>query len=253
MRSVRAGDRLPSLGGSEGEPGPARDPGILYLISTPIGNLEDISLRAIRCLREVDWIAAEDTRHTGILLRENGISRPMISCHAHNEHERTPQLVSRLKAGETGALVTDAGTPGISDPGYLLARAARAAGIKIEVIPGPSAVLTALLASGLPCERFCFLGYPPPKGAARDRFLAETLGAGRTAVLFESPHRIARLLEELAKIDPEREVAVCRELTKKFEEVLRGSAAALARELAAKPRRGEFTVVIAHRKEGDHA
>jgi 16S rRNA (cytidine1402-2'-O)-methyltransferase len=253
VRSVQAGKRFPSLDGSEFEPGPVRGPGILYLVSTPIGNLEDISLRAIRCLREADWIAAEDTRHTGILLREHGISRPLISCHAHNEHERTPQLVARLRAGETGALVTDAGTPGISDPGFLLARAARAEGVRVEVIPGPSAVLTALLASGLPCERFCFLGYPPPKGAARSRFLADALGAGRTVVLFESPHRILRLLEEIAGMEPEREIAACRELTKKFEEVARGSAIELARDFAARPRRGEFTIVIDHRREGEHA
>lgn len=253
MRSVRVGVPSASLGGSEGEPGPAKGPGTLFLVSTPIGNLEDISLRALRCLREVDWIAAEDTRHTRILLQEHGIATPLISCHAHNEHERTPQLVARLLTGENGALVTDAGTPGISDPGFLLARAARAAGIAVHVIPGASAVLTALLASGLPCERFCFLGYAPPKGAARGRFLADALDAERTTVLFESPHRIRRLLGEIAERDPEREIVVCRELTKKFEEILRGNAADLGRELDAHPRKGEFTVVIAHRRKGEHA
>jgi 16S rRNA (cytidine1402-2'-O)-methyltransferase len=201
----------------------------------------------------VNWIAAEDTRHTRILMQEHGIVAPLISCHAHNEHERTPQLVARLVAGESGALVTDAGTPGISDPGFLLARAARTAGIAVHVIPGASAVLMGLLASGLPCERFCFLGYPPPKGAARGRFLAEALAAERTTILFESPHRIRRLLEEIAERDAAREIVICRELTKKFEEVLRGNAVDLGREFDARPRRGEFTVVIAHRKEGEHA
>jgi 16S rRNA (cytidine1402-2'-O)-methyltransferase len=253
VRSVRAGEPQASPTGSEGDPGPGRGPGVLFLVSTPIGNLEDITLRALRCLREVDWIAAEDTRHTAILLRENGITRPMISCHAHNEHQRTPQLVSRLLDGENGALVTDAGTPGISDPGFLLARAARAAGVRVEVIPGSSAVLMALLASGLPCERFCFLGYAPAKGAVRTRFLTDALSAGRTTVLFESPHRIHRMLDEIAAAAPDREIAVCRELTKKFEEILRGRADDLARELAGRTLRGEITVVIGHRREGEHA
>jgi len=249
VRSVPAGDKSFPADGFEGRPGPTKGPGTLYLISTPIGNLEDITLRALRHLRAVDWIAAEDTRHTLILLRQNAISKPLISCHAHNEHERTPTLVARLAAGESGALVTDAGTPGISDPGFLLARAARAAGVAVEVIPGPSAVLMALLASGLPCERFSFLGYPPAKGAARTRIIAEALREERTVVLFESPHRVGRLLAEIAAMEPERDVAICRELTKKFEEVLRGRADELARDLAARPRRGEFTVVIAQRKE----
>lgn len=228
----------------EGNTGLRKGPGILFLVATPIGNLEDVTLRALRVFREVDWIAAEDTRRTRILLQHFGIERALISHHAHTEHRRGPQLVSKLLAGERGALVTDAGTPGISDPGFLLARMAREAGIAVEVVPGASSVLTALLASGLPCERFAFLGYAPPKGAVRVRFISEAMGERRTTVLFESPHRIVRCLTEISTVDPERQIAICRELTKRYEEVLRGRAADLLVELQAHPRRGEFTLVI---------
>lgn len=214
-------------------------------MATPIGNLEDVTLRVIRVLREVDWIAAEDTRRTAILLREHGIEKRLIAYHAHNEHERTPRFVERLRSGDRGALVTDAGMPGISDPGFLLAREARAAGVRIEVLPGPSAVLTALLLSGLPCEAFCFLGYPPPKGASRKRFIERAAAVGRTVILFEAPHRILRLLEDLASCDPDREIALCREMTKKFEEVLRGRPQDLLEDMRVRPRKGEFTIVIA--------
>jgi 16S rRNA (cytidine1402-2'-O)-methyltransferase len=219
-------------------------PGVLYLVATPIGNLEDVTLRALRVLRMVDWIAAEDTRRTSILLQAHGIEKALTAYHAHNERERTPGLLVRLRSGESGALVTDAGTPGISDPGFYLSRAARDAGIRIEVIPGPSAVLTAILLSGLPCEAFCFLGYPPPKGAARRRFLEMSMGLDRTVVLFEGPHRVIRFMEEVVLIDPSRPMALCREMTKKFEEVLRGTSQELLEEVRRRPRKGEFTIVI---------
>ena len=226
-------------------PEAGKSSGILYLIATPIGNLEDITLRALRVLREVDWIAAEDTRRTRILLAEHGISRPVTSYHAHNEHRRLAQFLRRLQEGEKGALVTDAGTPAISDPGFLLARAARAEAIAVTVIPGPSAVLAALLAGGIPCDRFCFLGYPPAKGAARRRFLIAALEERKTVVLFESPHRMIRFLEEIASLDPARQIAVCRELTKRFEEVSRGSAHEVFTLLRERVPRGEFTIVLA--------
>lgn len=244
MRREAGAARAPRAG-SPAEPGPREGPGVLYLIATPIGNLEDVTLRALRLLASVHWIAAEDTRHTRILMQAHGISTPLISYHAHNEHRRAPELVARLLAGESGGLVTDAGTPGISDPGFLLAREAREAGVRVEAIPGPSAVIQALVLSGLPCERFCFLGYPPPKGASRQRFLAQAMDDQRTVVLFESPHRIGNLVAAVAAIDPGRPIALCREMTKRFEEVVRGEASAIATQLAEGAQRGEFTVVIA--------
>ncbi len=252
MRRRQAGGNRAVPPGGSGDPGSGKGPGILYLVATPIGNLDDITLRALDLLRRVDWVAAEDTRRTSILLRRHGIDRSTLSCHAHNEHQRIPQLVSRLRRGEDGLVVTDAGTPAISDPGFLLAREARTAGIRVEVIPGPSAVLTALLSSGLPCERFTFLGYPPAKGAARRRFLKAALREERTTVLFEAPHRIVRCLGEIAEEDPDRDLAVCRELTKRFEEILRGRADELHRKLLERPRRGEFTLVIAAAPEEEN-
>ncbi len=245
MGRFKAGRAAASSDGPVRNPGPDRGPGVLYLVSTPIGNLEDVTLRALRTLRDVDWIAAEDTRRTAILLHEHGIDTRLIAYHAHNEHERAPRLVARLLSGESGALVTDAGTPGISDPGFLLAREARAAGVSIEILPGASAVLAALLLSGLPCEAFSFLGYPPPKGAARSRFIEHAAAMESTVILFEAPHRIVRLLEDLVARDPDRQVAICREMTKRFEEVLRGRSQDLLEELRVRPRKGEFTIVIA--------
>ncbi|MBD3161528.1 MAG: 16S rRNA (cytidine(1402)-2'-O)-methyltransferase [Candidatus Eisenbacteria bacterium] len=233
-------------------PGPHEGPGVLYLVATPIGNLEDVTLRALRVLREVAWIAAEDTRRTRILLREHDIeSKTLISYHAHNERVRLPQLLARLGAGNDGALVTDAGTPAVSDPGFLLAREARSVGIRVEVVPGPSAVLAGLLASGLPCERFVFLGYPPPKGASRSRFIDAFLEEERTVVLFESPHRIEKLVERIVEREPHRPLAICRELTKRFEETLRGTAPELLAELRRRPRKGELTVVVGRREGRD--
>jgi 16S rRNA (cytidine1402-2'-O)-methyltransferase len=217
--------------------------GTLYVVSTPIGNLEDVTLRALRVLREADLIAAEDTRHTARLLQRYEIGTSTTSFHEHNERQKLPALLARLKDGARIALVSDAGTPGVRDPGYRLVRAAIDEQIHVEVIPGPSAVLTALVASGLPMDTFTFLGFPPPRAKARADWLARMAGEPRTVVFFEAPHRIRATLEELVRVVGGREVAVARELTKLHEEVLRGTPSDLLARLP-EPR-GEFTVLVA--------
>jgi len=217
-------------------------PGTLFVVATPIGNLEDITSRALRVLREAALIAAEDTRHTGRLLAHFAIPTPTTSFYEQNEREKLPRLLERLRAGDNIALVSDAGTPAVSDPGYRLVQAAAAGGIRVEAIPGPSAILAALVASGLPTNAFTFLGFPPARAAARDRWLAD-LGARReTTIFFEAPHRVRATLEAAARILGSRPAAICRELTKLHEEVLRGPLADLVRSLP-NPR-GEFTIVI---------
>jgi 16S rRNA (cytidine1402-2'-O)-methyltransferase len=216
----------------------------LYLVPTPIGNLEDITLRALRVLRQADWVAAEDTRRARVLFQAHDIQRPLLSHHAHNEHREVPRLVDRLLRGESGALVTDAGTPGISDPGFLLARTARTRGLPVIVLPGPSAVITALLASGFPPEPFVFAGYLPTTAVRRARALSELREERRTVVLFEAPHRLKRALEEARDILPDRPMAVVRELTKLYEEVRTGTPAELLASLA-DPVRGEIVLVMA--------
>jgi 16S rRNA (cytidine1402-2'-O)-methyltransferase len=218
-------------------------PGVLYLVPTPIGNLEDITLRALRVLRRVDWVAAEDTRRARVLFQAHGIQQTVFSHHAHNEHREAPRLVDRLRRGECGALVTDAGMPGISDPGFLLARAARDAGLAVCVLPGPSAVPTALVASGFPTEPFLFLGYVPSTGGRRRRLFDSLRDEPRTVVLFETPHRLKRVLAELAECAAERPLAVCRELTKMHEQVLRGRPAEVLAALP-DPLRGEIVLVF---------
>lgn len=221
--------------------------GILFLVATPIGNLEDISSRAIRVLREADLVAAEDTRHTSKLLHHYDIRRPTTSLHEHNERQKAGALVARLLAGSRIALVTDAGTPGVSDPGYRFVRAAIDAGIRVEAIPGPSAVLAALVSSGLPTDGFLFAGFPPPKSAARRAWFADLAGERRTLVFFEAPHRIRETLADALASLGDRQASIGRELTKLHEEVLRGSLSALA-DRVGEPR-GEFTVVVAGRSD----
>jgi 16S rRNA (cytidine1402-2'-O)-methyltransferase len=215
--------------------------GRLVVCPTPIGNLEDITLRVLSVLREADVVACEDTRRTRVLLDRYGVNATLVSYHEHNERERSAELVGRMSGGETVALVSDAGMPLVSDPGYVLVRACVAAGLAVEVLPGPSAALAALVASGLAAETWRFVGFLPRKKGE----LAEVFAAAETVVAFESPHRVAASLAVLASIDPEREVAVCRELTKIHEEVVRGSAAELAERYGAKEPKGEIVLVVA--------
>ncbi len=217
----------------------------LYLVATPIGNLEDITLRAIRVLRECDVIAAEDTRHTGGLLKHLGLHKPMISYHAHNEARRTQEIVERLGRGEKVALVTDAGSPGISDPGERVVRAALAAGFKVEAVPGACALVAALTASGLPTDEFHFIGFLPHKSGQRRNELERLKSITGTLVLYESPFRVEKLLGELVEVMPERTVVLARELTKKFEEFLRGRPAELLEQAKSRSLKGEFVVMIA--------
>ena len=219
-------------------------PGSLYIVATPIGNLEDITLRALRVLREVDVIACEDTRRTRALLAHFDIHTPTTSYFEHNKLTRGPQLLRQLAEGRSVALVTDAGTPGVSDPGFLLVRDARAAGVPVVPVPGSSAVVTALSAAGLPADRFVFDGFPPVKPGRRLNRLTALRELETTVVLYESPHRILATLEAIAQVFGERDIIVARELTKQFEEIVRATPAAHRERLAAAGVRGEFTVVI---------
>ena len=221
-------------------------PGTLYIVATPIGNLEDITLRALRLLREADLVAAEDTRHTRALLSHFKIETPLIAYHQHSEAGRTENLVRQLAEGRTIAVVTDAGTPGISDPGVELVRAALAAQIPVVPIPGASAVLCALVGSGLPPARFAFEGFlPRTKGPRRAKLAALARTETRTLIFYESPQRIAETLNEMADaFGLTRPAAVGRELTKKFEEFVRGSLAEVAAHFAAHAARGEITIVV---------
>jgi 16S rRNA (cytidine1402-2'-O)-methyltransferase len=215
--------------------------GRLVVCPTPIGNLEDVTLRVLAALREADVVACEDTRRTRVLLDRYGVKARLVSYHEHNERARAGALVERMRAGETVALVSDAGMPLVSDPGYVLVRACVAAGLPVEVLPGPSAAITALVASGLPADEWRFGGFLPRKKGELRRVLAEP---GGTLVAFESPRRVPGTLALLASIDPAREVAVCRELTKAHEEIVRGSAAELADRYAEAPPRGEVVLVL---------
>ncbi len=217
-------------------------PGILYLVATPIGNLEDITLRALRVLREADLIACEDTRQTRKLLEHYGIARPTISYHEHNETVRAPELLEKLAAGSSIALVSDAGTPLVSDPGYRLVTQAAAAGVRVESLPGPSAALAALAASGLPTDEFHFAGFLPVRSAQRRKALARLKDEPATLVFYEAPHRIREMLADVEEVLGDRPVVVARELTKVHEEILRGTAASLRR--ASFTLKGEFTVLV---------
>ncbi|HEV8471595.1 MAG TPA: 16S rRNA (cytidine(1402)-2'-O)-methyltransferase [Methylomirabilota bacterium] len=219
-------------------------PGTLFVVATPIGNLEDVSARALRVLREVDLIACEDTRRTRALLAHFDVHTPTTSYFEHNKLARGPQLLRRLQEGGSIALVTDAGTPGISDPGFLLVRDARAAGVRVVPVPGPSAVAAALSASGVPADRFVFDGFLPVKPGKRLNRLRELRALETTVVVYESPHRIVAALEALAEVFGDAEVVVARELTKHFEEIVRATPAAHLERLRATPPRGEFVVII---------
>lgn len=215
--------------------------GRLVVCPTPIGNLQDITLRALAALRDADVIACEDTRRTRVLLDRYGIDAALVSYHEHNERERAAQLVERMRGGAVVALVSDAGMPLVSDPGAVLVAACVAAGLAVEVLPGPSAALAALVASALPADRWRFVGFLPRKRAELERLLT---GAGETLIAFESPHRLPASLAILAAADPDRPVAVCRELTKVHEEVVRGPAAEVAARFAGGEVRGEIVLVV---------
>ncbi len=216
--------------------------GRLLVCPTPIGNLEDVTLRVLAALRDADVLACEDTRHTRVLLDRHGISARLVSLHEHNERARSAELVARMRAGASVALVSDAGTPLVSDPGFALVQACLREGVEVEVLPGPSAVVTALVASGLPAERWRFAGFLPRARRELERLLCET---PETLVAFESPRRLAATLALLAEHDGARAVAVCRELTKRHEEVRRASASELAAHYQANPPRGEIVLVCA--------
>ncbi len=215
--------------------------GRLVVCPTPIGNLEDVTLRVLDTLRRADVVACEDTRHTRLLLDRYGISVPLVSFHEHNERARADELLARVREGALVALVSDAGTPLVSDPGFALVRECIAAGLPLEVLPGPSAALTALVASGLPSERWRFVGFLP---RARAKLLEALIATEETLVAFESPRRLAATLELLAEQEPTRAVAVCRELTKLHEEVRRGPAGELAADYRERQVRGEVVLVI---------
>jgi 16S rRNA (cytidine1402-2'-O)-methyltransferase len=214
--------------------------GRLVVCPTPIGNLEDVTLRVLAALREADVVACEDTRRTRVLLDRYGVQATLVSYHEHNERERTPELVGRMVDGAVVALVSDAGMPLVSDPGYVLVAGCIAAGLEVEVLPGPSAAIAALVASGLPADRWRFAGFLPRKRGA----LSALFAADETLVAFESPRRVGASLAALAELDPARPVAVCRELTKLHEEIVRGSASDLAARYAGEPPRGEVVLVI---------
>ena len=219
--------------------------GTLYLVSTPIGNLEDITLRALRVLKEVDLIAAEDTRQTRRLLTHYNISTPLTSYFEGNQQAKGDKLIERLKAGEAIALVSDAGTPIISDPGYPLLRRCIDAEIPVVPIPGASAVITSASISGLPLHNFTFEGFLSPKSGKRKRQLSVLADEERTLILFESPHRLRRFLEDVLEVMGERDMVVARELTKRFEEIFRGSVSDALKKFQETEPRGEFTILIA--------
>lgn len=223
-------------------------PGRLYLVSTPIGNLQDITLRAIEVLQQVEVIAAEDTRHAGILLRHYHVAKPTVSYHDFNERRVTPRLLDTLRSGRNVALITDAGTPGISDPAFYLVRAAIAENIVVENIPGPSAFVAALVISGLPTDHFVFEGFPPAKKGRRS-FFQELANERRTIVLYEAPQRLVKTLGAILEYWGDRRAALARELTKLHEEVRRGTISELLASTADQPARGECVLVVAGKEQ----
>lgn len=220
-------------------------PGKLIVVATPIGNLEDLSSRTAQVLGEVDLVACEDTRRTGRLLAHLGIKRPLVSLHEHNERQRLPRLIAAMQDGQRVALASDAGTPLLSDPGFVLVREAIREGIEIDAIPGPSAVTDALILSGLPPHPFTFAGFPPPKKGKRRRFFERFEALDHTLVFFESPHRLLASLDDLCEVVGNRPVAIGRELTKLHQEILRGDLQEVRQQLSERPAlKGEFTLVV---------
>jgi 16S rRNA (cytidine1402-2'-O)-methyltransferase len=217
---------------------------MLYVVATPIGNLADITLRALDILKSADVVAAEDTRHSGMLLKHFGIKKPFISFHEHNEATRTLELVERIAHGENVALITDAGTPGLSDPGLRLIRECIKRELPLTVIPGPSSILTALVGSGFSTEKFSFRGFLPVKSGQRERELRAAAEREETVIFFESPYRLTKTLAACIGLMPERQLCVARELTKKFEEFRRGTASELFAHFQAHPPKGEIVLVI---------
>ena len=226
--------------------------GILYIVSTPIGNLEDITLRALRVLKSVEVVAAESVKHSRGLCRHYGIETRLISYNQHNQQAKGPELIKRLKSGADIALVTNAGTPGVSDPGGLLIDQAMEKNIKVSPIPGPSAVIAALSVSGLQAERFLFLGFLPNRSSKRRKELKDLVSEHRTMVFFEAPHRLQVMLTDLKEILGDRHIVILRELTKVYEEVKRGLVSSILKEIKAYKIKGEFTLVVAGKKNGSN-
>ena len=217
----------------------------LYIVPTPIGNLDDITLRAVNVLRDVDFILAEDTRTTSLLLKHLGIEKKLYSHHKFNEHATVKMVAESIAAGRNAALVSDAGTPGISDPGFLLVRTCVEAGIEVETLPGATALIPALVQSGFPCDRFCFEGFLPQK-KGRAKQLQSLAAEERTMIFYESPYRVVKCLEQFAEVfGPERRVSVSRELTKKFEQTVRGTVAEVLEHFRTTDPKGEFVIVLA--------
>ena len=218
--------------------------GTLYLVATPIGNLADITIRAVDILKHVDFVICEDTRHSGQLLKHFGVSKPLRTLHDHSPASVVQTICSELKTGASAALISDAGTPLISDPGFPLVREAVRAGVRVESIPGPTALISALIVSGLPMHEFTFVGYLPQKEKARCNRLKALASEQRTLIFYESPHRIVKMLKNLADCFGDRNVSVSRELTKKFEETVRGTLAEVSAQVAQKKILGEWVVVV---------
>ena len=225
--------------------------GILYIVPTPVGNMEDMTLRAIRILKDADLVLAEDTRTTGRLLKHFEISNHLLSHHKFNEHGTSASIVERLKAGQTIALVSDAGTPGISDPGFYLAREAAKAGITVQTLPGPTACIPAIVSSGLPCDRFCFEGFLPQKKGRKSR-IESLADETRTMVFYESPYRLVKTLLQFAEFFGEdRQACVCREISRMFEESVRGTLAEIAAHFTTVEPKGEIVIVVAGKNDKD--
>ena len=226
--------------------------GKLYLVSTPIGNLEDITLRALRILREVDLIACEDTRHSRKLLSHYKISNPLTSYHSYNKSKKTPHLLRLLKEGKRIALITDSGTPGISDPSFYLVKSCIEENIPLTAIPGPTSLISALVVSGLPTDKFVFLGFLPSKKGKKKKAIESIKENSKTVVFFESPHRIEETLKEMEEILGDRPIALARELTKRFEEVIRGKTPEVRKKIIKEKMKGEIVVIVGAHSSHSH-